>query len=97
MALIWLLHLRIWRPSFHARHAHLANMSCTLACAGPDGGDRPLQLRELAARLRKADEPQALLQALTAAQPLIEAAPVELPHYAGACMLGLDSTFPVSC
>ena len=59
--------------------------------AGPDGGDRPLQLRELAARLRKADEPQALLAALAAAQPLIEAAPVELPHYAGACMPGKES------
>ena len=34
--------------------------------------------------LRKADEPQALLKALAAAQPLIQASPVELPHYAGA-------------
>lgn len=68
-------------------------MSCSLICAGPDGGDRPLQLRELAARLRKADEPQALLQALAAAQPLIEAAPVELPHYAGVRMPGKEHSY----
>lgn len=63
-------------------------MPCAPVGTGPDGGDRPLQLRELAARLRKADEPQALLTALAAAQPLIEAAPVELPHYAGVCVPG---------
>ncbi|KAK9822493.1 hypothetical protein WJX81_003452 [Elliptochloris bilobata] len=50
---------------------------------GPDGGDRPVQLREVAAALRKADDPQALLKALAAVQPLIEAEPVELSHYAG--------------
>ena len=79
----------------HLRKWHLWSPSNTrpvgediLVCAGQDGGDRPLQLRELAARLRKADEPQALLKALTAAQPLIEAAPVELPHCASMCLPG---------
>ncbi len=54
--------------------------------AGPDGSERPLQLREAAAALRKPDDAPALLRALAAVRPLIEAAPVELPHYAGATL-----------
>ena len=44
----------------------------------------PLQLRDVAAALRKGSDASGVLKALQQAGPLIAAAPDELPEYAGA-------------
>lgn len=44
---------------------------------------KPLQLRDVAAALRKADDPQGIPPALRAADALVAAHPDELRHYAG--------------
>ena len=44
---------------------------------------KPLQLRDVAAALRKADDPQGIPPALRAAEALVAAQPDELSHYAG--------------
>lgn len=44
---------------------------------------KPLQLRDVAAALRKADDPQGIPPALRAAEALVAAHPDELSHYAG--------------
>lgn len=46
-------------------------------------GQRPLQLRDIAERLLKSEEPNVVLQGLRAAPLLIEAAPDELANFAG--------------
>jgi len=44
-------------------------------------GDRPLQLREVAEMIRKADDSQAVVKGLSLLPTLIEAAPDELANY----------------
>lgn len=51
--------------------------------AGLDSGDRPTQLRDLAAALRKAEEVDDKLRALRNLEGALLAAPDELKHYAG--------------
>lgn len=64
--------------------------SCTqdgsepVCCADFEQEGHPLQLRDVAALLRKGDDPQAVLKGLKVIGPLIEAAPEELSHSAGA-------------
>ncbi|DBA73958.1 hypothetical protein WJX77_002142 [Trebouxia sp. C0004] len=50
---------------------------------GLDSGDRPTQLRDLAAALRKAEEVDDKLRALRKLEGALLAAPDELKHYAG--------------
>ncbi len=59
--------------------------------AGPDAGDKPLQLRVVAAMLRKNDEPQGVIRALKVADQLIRQAPDELTAYAGSNPTGFKS------
>lgn len=47
-------------------------------------GRQPMQLRDVAAALRKQDDVSGVLAALKLVDGLIEAAPDELDHYAGA-------------
>jgi hypothetical protein len=47
-------------------------------------GGNPLQLRDVAALLRKGDDPNSILKGLAAIGPLLEAAPDELDQHAGA-------------
>ena len=54
-----------------------------MCCADFDQEGRPLQLRDVAALLRKGDDPHAVLRGLRVIGPLIEAAPEELSHTAG--------------
>ena len=54
---------------------------CLAAELSKDG--RPLQLRDIAAALRKTDDPQGIAPALRAAEALVAANPDELSHYAG--------------
>ena len=54
-----------------------------MCCADFDQEGRPLQLRDVAALLRKGDDPHAVLRGLRVIGPLIEAAPEELSHSAG--------------
>jgi len=51
--------------------------------AGLDSGDKPTQLRDLAAALRKAEEVDDKLRALRNLEGALLAAPDELKHYAG--------------
>lgn len=51
--------------------------------AGLSEGDNPLQLRDVAALLRKGDDPNAVLKGLAALGPLVDAAPHELESHAG--------------
>ncbi len=51
--------------------------------AGLSEGDNPLQLRDVAALLRKGDDPNAVLKGLAALGPLVDAAPHELDSHAG--------------
>ena len=51
--------------------------------AGLDSGDRPTQLRDLAAALRKAEEVDDKLRALRNLEGALLVAPDELKHYAG--------------
>ena len=51
-----------------------------VADVGMDG-DRPLQLREVAEMIRKADDSQAVVKGLSLLPSLIEAAPDELANY----------------
>lgn len=48
------------------------------------GGRQPLQLRDVAAALRKEDDAAGVLAALSLVDGLVEAAPDELDQYAGA-------------
>lgn len=50
-------------------------------------GGNPLQLRDVAALLRKGDDPNSVLKGLNAIEPLLDAAPDELGHYAGDLLL----------
>ncbi|EIE21374.1 hypothetical protein COCSUDRAFT_56593 [Coccomyxa subellipsoidea C-169] len=50
---------------------------------GLSEGDNPLQLRDVAALLRKGDDPNAVLKGLAALGPLVDAAPHELDSHAG--------------
>ncbi|KAK9908206.1 hypothetical protein WJX75_004272 [Coccomyxa subellipsoidea] len=50
---------------------------------GLSEGDNPLQLRDVAAMLRKGDDPNAVLKGLAALGPLVDAAPHELESHAG--------------
>ena len=52
-------------------------------CAEFEQEGRPLQLRDVAALLRKSDDPQGVLRGLRVIGPLIEAAPEELSNTAG--------------
>ena len=64
-------------------------------CADFDQEGRPLQLRDVAALLRKGDDPHAVLRGLRVIGPLIKAAPEELSHTAGeARQLAGDSLEP---
>ena len=57
-----------------------------------DQEGRPLQLRDVAALLRKGDDPHSVLRGLRVIGPLIDAAPEELSHTAGeARRLACDS------
>lgn len=47
------------------------------------GGRQPLQLRDVAAALRKEDDAAGVLAALSLVDGLVEAAPDELDQYAG--------------
>ncbi len=62
-------------------------MTCSLTqndkTAGLDSGDRPTQLRDLAAALRKAEEVDDKLRALRNLEGALLVAPDELKHYAG--------------
>ena len=60
--------------------SHIAN--CWLD-AGLDSGDRPMQLRDIAAALRKSEEVKDKLRALRLLEGALLAAPDELTHYAG--------------
>lgn len=51
--------------------------------AGPEAGDKPVQLRDVASLLRKSDEPQGVLRGLRLIGPLLLQAPDELRAYAG--------------
>ena len=51
--------------------------------AGLDSGDRPMQLRDLAAALRKSEDVNDKLRALRNLEGALLAAPDELKHYAG--------------
>ena len=51
--------------------------------AGLNSGDKPTQLRDLAAALRKAEEVDDKLRALKNLEGALLAAPDELKHYAG--------------
>lgn len=51
--------------------------------AGLDSGDRPMQLRDLAAALRKSEDVNDKLRALKSLEGALLAAPDELKHYAG--------------
>ena len=51
-----------------------------------DSGDKPTQLRDLAAALRKAEEVDDKLRALRNLEGTLLAAPDELKHYAGELM-----------
>ncbi|KAK9868756.1 hypothetical protein WJX84_007936 [Apatococcus fuscideae] len=55
---------------------------------------RPLQLRDIAAALRKTDDPQGIAPALRAAEALVAANPDELSHYAGELSRSLLYTRP---
>lgn len=55
-----------------------------------DSGDRPTQLRDLAAALRKAEEVDDKLRALRNLERALLAAPDELKHYAGELTLFLN-------
>ncbi|KAK9822319.1 hypothetical protein WJX74_006980 [Apatococcus lobatus] len=55
---------------------------------------KPLQLRDVAAALRKADDPQGIPPALRAADALVAAHPDELRHYAGELSRSLLYTRP---
>ena len=58
-----------------------------LSCfAGLEADGRLLHLRDVINLLRKADEPQKVVQALRAVNPLLAAAPDELSNYAGAVL-----------
>lgn len=50
------------------------------------GGRQPLQLRDVAAALRKEDDVAGVLAALALVDGLLEAAPDELDQYAGALL-----------
>lgn len=64
--------------------------------AGLSEGDNPLQLCDVAALLRKGDDPNAVLKGLAALGPLVDAAPHELESHAGesfwSLINGFDST-----
>ncbi len=51
--------------------------------AGPDAGGKPLQLRDVAAMLRKTDDPKSVMRALKVLPGLISQAPDELTAYGG--------------
>lgn len=51
--------------------------------AGLSEGANPLQLRDVAALLRKSDDHNAVLKGLAALGPLVDVAPHELDSYAG--------------
>jgi hypothetical protein len=57
---------------------------CHVAGAEVKDGGAPLQLRDVAAALRKQDDVNGVLKALGQAGPLVAAAPDELSAYAGA-------------
>ena len=59
-------------------------LCCTGAgAAGLDSGDRPMQLRDLAAALRKSEDVNDKLRALKNLEGALLAAPDELKHHAG--------------
>lgn len=59
------------------------------ASAGLDSGDRPMQLRDLAAALRKSEDVNDKLRALKNLEGALLAAPDELKHHAGQSSLVL--------
>ena len=62
-------------------------LSSCLISAGLDSGDRPMQLRDLAAALRKSEDVSDKLRALKNLEGALLAAPDELKHYASQSLL----------
>ena len=64
--------------------AHAVSDTLLVAiAAGLDSGERPLQLRDLAAALRKSEDVNDKLRALKHLEGALLASPDELKHYAG--------------